>query len=408
MRALAIVLVALALVLVGCSDEQKVAPSTPTVEGSPTLPPMLGLTATPFPSPRPRGIPEPTIPPATDAPLLELPPVPDVPRPTVKVTFAPPLPGRTFDPAPKDNTALYDIERGLTIDLGPGGTGAFSPDSRHMTWATWGPNQPARAVADQVWVIDVYTLEKRYLGEGTRPRFWNNNTVMVQVPHPTRPRERTPMLVDIETGSREPKGERKDSVPVPELLHRARLTNAEISSDRRDEGMLVVRETSGLKPLLRLPLEVLSAHPLDADTLLIQVGGTPTTEPGPTPWKNFHVYLVTVSTQEVTFITTKRPCEELAGNEDYVAWTESTSTSGSKLFLYDRRTAAVLEINESFWPVFLSNGMLGHGIVGIERLVDMNTLQYYAVLPEEPFFTSWSPDLKFASAGYTPAHGAGC
>ena len=357
----------------------------------------------------------PPTPPATDAPLLEFPVPSSITQPATILKFAPPPPGRTFAGIPKDpvtgreHTALYDIANGRTIDLGPGSTGGFSPDSRHMTWATWDPDKPTWSSPDLVWVIDLYTLEKRFLGEGRQPAFWNNTTVRVNVQHPTRVNQTQTILIDIETGARELSDGRKDSLPVPDFRYNARLKDADLQSTTRPSEIsdeLVVREKGSQRPLFRFKAQDVTV--IDPDTLLITIGGTPTTEPGPTSWKEYHIYLVTISTHEVTYVTTMQPCRQLTANADYVAWTSGDMISPYKLFLYDRRTGAVLQLNESFFPVFAANGMLGHGLVGIERLVDLSTFQYHAVLPEEPFFTNWSPDFKFASAGYTGAHGTGC
>jgi hypothetical protein len=78
------------------------------------------------------------------------------------------------------------------------------------------------------------------------------------------------------------------------------------------------------------------------------------------------------------------------------------------LLLYNRRTAVLAKLQGTFFPAFAANGMLGHGVRGFERLADLTSLQYYAVLPGGPVASNWSPDFKFASAGYTPGRGTGC
>jgi hypothetical protein len=381
----------LSLFAVACTD----AASPSTEEGTPTATRIIvptrpvGRLLTPTPS-------------AEGAPVLTLVPGQATTRPVETLNIAPPPPGRTFEGLPPDpgtgrpRTAIYDIEGGGTIDLGPGTTGAFSPDSRHMTWATWRPDARGTALPDQVWVIDLHTFEKRFLGEGTGPGFWNNEEVLVTIPDPSgRANLAEKVLIDIETGARQPRGARRDSVRTPPITHHAELTDAVLQAS--GDGY-VVRELATSKPLFRF--DAFSASRVDGDTILVTVGRTPSGGSGYGPFKDYSIYLVRVSTQAVTYIATYPECQVLDANPDYVAWTDGNWPNGGVL-VYERATGRISRLSEYIAPRFAANGMLGDGFAGFRKLIDLKTRQYHAILPTDGTGTvfNWSPDFRFATSG---------
>jgi len=213
------------------------------------------------------------------------------------------------------------------------------------------------------------------------------------------------MLIDISSGARQPGDGRRDSIPVPSITAWAELQDAKVSAELSE---YVVREKSSGRALFRF-----SAHealPIDSDTILVRVAGS---QPGTSlnPGDEVSIYLVTVSTQTVTYIATQTFCRLVSGTSDYVAWTEGYGPDDGKVRIYDRHTGEIKRLDVAFGPQFAANGMLGDGPgSNLRVLVDLKEFQYYAILPRDGrgYFNNWSPDFRFASSGDTVSFANTC
>jgi hypothetical protein len=182
------------------------------------------------------------------------------------------------------------------------------------------------------------------------------------------------------------------------------LNDAEISVE---SSGYVVREKGRGTALFRF--DAVSAVPIDSDTILATVA-EPKTAPSQFPWNEVSIYLITVSTQRVTYIATQPVCQLVSGSAEYVAWTEGRPPDDGKVRVYDRETGEISKLDVAFGPLFAANGMLGNGPVNLRRLIDLKTLQYYAILPSDGrgTFVNWSPDFRFASTGNAGSTASTC
>ena len=101
------------------------------------------------------------------------------------------------------------------------------------------------------------------------------------------------------------------------------------------------------------------------------------------------IYLISLPSRAVTFVGTMQAhgsCQPLAGNRDFVVWSNEMSPSAGEgsLIVYDRASALVSEVkigqpSQDF--EFTRNGLLGLGNNGINSLIDLKALHVGFALP---------------------------
>jgi hypothetical protein len=114
--------------LTACGEEAETRPQSATVSATQRAEgtPVVGVGPTPS---------------AENATILALRPIQRTEPIGAPVHVKPPPGGRFFERVLPDpvsgerQTVIYDVEGALTIALGPGSSGAFSPDAKLMTWA---------------------------------------------------------------------------------------------------------------------------------------------------------------------------------------------------------------------------------------------------------------------------------
>jgi hypothetical protein len=321
---------------------------------------------------------------------------------------------RRSDPEGNRNTTvLHDIRNGRRIELGEGSRGSFSPDGTKMVWAS----APASATqAAEVWLMDLRTLEKRSMGSGTQPGFFDNDTLSDRYPYPQD------VLIDIQTGARRPLTTSDVYVPPPGLVYIPELNDitaiATLDSTYSVTAVDLVTKAEPSQVILRT--DATNLWTLDGDTLLL-AAPPEVLDPGDQaayrPSKLLSsLYTYSVSRRTLTFVATIQVigrCWQVAGNDRYVVWLNGLPWEDAHpLMVYDRRSSRTTELTSDLVRLgsmgFLRNGLLhasGYGWDIGPSLVDLETFRYFAILPQP---ANWTQDLRFASTGSVGGKDGGC
>jgi hypothetical protein len=366
-------------------------PATPTRAPQP---PRLTPVAGPSPTPRPElvGVPElqgldPASKSLVTGSLRQLGPKPEPVAPTpLNLTGALPT-----NDANVRHTTLWDIQSKKAYDLGAGGRGSFSPNSKQMVWVAG--NDPVLAPSSEIWLLDLTTLKAKSLGMGRGAGFIDDGHVVTFVNGNNR------VSIDVVTNARAAYSDEPPFVSAnPQPAGNAIV--AMLDRQNNDEGLYLISDAATKQRLFQV--RAVNVQPVSPKEVLVATLGVN----GLT-----NVYLVTLPAGTSTYIGTA-PYSftiPLAGTSDYIAWTDQFCGAGSPkaVVLYDRRTTAFTRIDSNEAVTFSSGGLLGFGSFGAKALVDPSTLQYVAVLPDQGDI-AWSPDYHFASGGATGGHGGPC
>ena len=296
-------------------------------------------------------------------------------------------------------TVLYDIEAEDTLALGPGQPGVFSPDSRRMAWIAGAFGMDA-----ELRVIDLDSREQEAFGEAHFIDGWADERTVV-----ARLRDNTLILVDVESGTRQPSGYEQ---PVPASIQGdLRLEREPVAAGEGLTFMARVRDQFGA---LRLEVEAMDARFAGPGELLVAL-----------PWQDAtatsNLFIVDLATGEASFVATAHLVTPntlpLGATDAYIAWTDNycaVAATGEEseepgvTRLLDRATGELTDIRPALWIYLAPGNRLGLGEFGPTALLDLDTLEYSTVLPEGAVDVAWSPDYRYASTGSTGGHGGNC
>lgn len=387
------ILIAPALLAIACGGDSSSPPPASTPSPTVKEPPTIA-------SPTPEATP--TAPEALTVTGLFTDPRPTTPD-TVRSLGT--EPGISFAPWDGVSTVLYDTVTGDETNLAEGGLGAFSPDSTRMVWVAGPPFE----VKEEVWIIDLSTMEKRSLGPGALGGFVDDEHVLLAGAGGNNPE-----VVDLVTGERAAPGTATATAPrhpgfaltTPEG-HVLELSNNDYVLSNND---YVLKDGETGRPLLEF--RAFAAAPAGHGELVV---ATPLATPAANGTTN--IFIVEIATGEATFIATSQlssPNWPLAANEQYVMWTDDhCGDPPGRTRLYDRRTGLLTELLASFTAGFTPGGLIAAGAFGARALIDPVTLEYVAIVPDRApgalldtgGDVSWSPDYRYFTRGVSGGHG---
>ncbi|MEE8422300.1 MAG: hypothetical protein V3S31_05940 [Dehalococcoidia bacterium] len=315
-----------------------------------------------------------------------------------------PIPPSRFSQWDGDSVVLYEIATGAETDLGEGSIALspFSPDGRKFAWVsgplTFSPSA-LDSGANEVWVIDLETLERRSYGKGWQVEFEDDNTLRVT----ERLGGREYRLIDLDIGElfavRDDASEDADTLRIVQYPFGYRL-------ERTVEGMGVATNSQNLlvpddgSPALEFTSWL--AIPLNADELLVGVaaGGS-----------GINLFLVDIAAGEATFIATARGIQSVparfsfvreapAAPPTHVVWSEyGCDPERGRTRIYDLRSRTLTEIDRALPLAGGTGGRLALGFLNFRRAVlDLETLEYSDVMPGG-FGPLWSGDERWAANG---------
>jgi len=355
------------------------------------------------------------------APLVEVTGLFTDPRdpPATTLYALPEAPPSPFQPVDRTSTVVYDVESMTETNLGPGNNGLFNADSTHMVWLSG----PAGSQTLEAMLLDLRTMERQSLGLARSACWKDGHTVALRPPRmyataaPNRapPTEFGPgTLVDVNTGAHT----RADFVTCTQRF------DLVITPDGYELRQEYLRDTPSqvstwylTNPAtgqLLLNVEAYRAVPAGpgwvAAATEVQLAG-PADETG-FPSGTTNVFLIEIATGKATFIATSRwnyANWPLTADDRHVAWTDAYcgQPQGTTKVL-DRQTGEIADLRQPLWvDDFTDDGQLAVGAFGAKALIELDTLEYRAVLPAgtEP---QWSPDWRYASAGLALGHGGLC
>lgn len=398
----------LATLLAACREPRDDAPvaaiATATLEPAASEP-ASSATATPAsPPPRATAITASPVPSPLGVIGLFTDPRPRTPD-RVRAVGEPPV--SPFLPWDGVSTVIYDTVTRTETTLGAGFLGRFSPDSRRMLWTAtprgFGPSSEA-------WVIDLSTMERQRIGEGTT-NAWVDSERLWFTPSGSNQTQ----IVDLRTGERIAADPRAIAdVYGPTVLAEGRVLRlADVGGQpapwlgrsyevvNQRDGAVSLRFTA-LRVLVTAPGELVVATPPESDTT--------------------NVFIVNVASGQATFVATSRftpPNWPLAATAGLIVWTEDYCGSpAGKLRIYDRRTGELTETDRSDWVQLTPAGLLAtspHGF-GARALFDPRAWRYTVTIPalapgvmtNSGSDVFWSSDYRYASHGFAGGHGGLC
>lgn len=132
-----------------------------------------------------------------------------------------------------------------------------------------------------------------------------------------------------------------------------------------------------------------------------------------------NIFILDIETGEAEFIATAtftpdtRVTPEnwpLIANEDYVVWTESYCSleSPGNTRIFDRATGEIMELDASLWVEFTPTGDLGVDPFGPRAILDIETLNWNALLPEDVIDVGQSSSGRYLYIGGVLGHGGLC
>jgi hypothetical protein len=344
------------------------------------------------------------------------------------------------------SVVIFDTETGESHNFGPGS----------LALPAFGGGYFVYTSADyEVFLVDLATMEKRFLVRGLLAYFLGDNYLVIN------PGDNDYYGLDVTTGNRIDLGAIED--PLLKSMASQRWGGAfhgEWFGDRYAirlvENPGTVCELSGVEQRIclsdvtsqwivedlvsgevLLALEANKVEPAGPNHIVIATtpvcreanwitdcpavlskleaqNANPDTQPSVEGTTN--IFLVDMTTGDATFVATatynavtgRWPMNwPLAADENRVVWTESYCGNPRGLTrVFDRATGQISELNAGEWLV-LSNGRLGFGELGGTAVIDPVTLGYVAVLPELSG-VSWSPSLRYAAVGQGFSRGGVC
>jgi hypothetical protein len=377
----------------------------------------------------------------------------DAKAPKVKSVSLPPKPAPTFQPHDRTSLVVYDVLSGKETNLGPG----------TVTSPAFGENKMVFVAENEAWLVDLGTYARTSLGRANAAFFLDKDRIIIiefqsrNAIYDIRTGTRTQasasvaafsdsLVTDQETGNLGGPLRRR-GIPGGYVLHLA--TDVEkafrlscLSLPQPESGLCGARlleeyMVEGKDGQLLYQFRALYAAPAGPHQIVLATsprcddGGKQVwceevlakmemQDPsGPIKYAKgtTNIFLVDLGTGKARFIATARydPSTRirpftwpLTADADYVAWTESyCGQPRGKTRVWERRSGTIRELDGSYW-VRLWADRLGIGEFGAKALLDRQSLDYKAVLPENTGDVLWSGDYRYAVAGAPLGHGGLC
>ena len=426
-----VLLLAVVVLLVGCSGDDELPPATSTPRTVPTTPPF-GFT--PMPT-------EPT-PGAVELPRQPVGLSVEPQGANVTSRALPNPPASPFSAWDGAAVVLYDTQTGRETKMGRGS----------VSRPAFGGNQFVYVSDAEVWLVDLATMQRQSLGPGYVAYFLGDSHVVVN------PGDNNFVAIELATGTRSAFGEIKDPllksmaqsrwggtfrarwvdnryavrlVKDPEVVCAQAGKDRKICEARAGEEWMVEDVTTGQILYMFRANKVEPAGPGEIvvattpacrgpDNALVECYEVLATLENQTPEAYIagtsNIYIVNLGTGEASFVATASynasvrfwPMNwPLVADASFVAWTESYCGQPSgQTRIFDRSSTQLTEVNVSAW-VSLRDGSIGFGEFGPRLVFDPRTFQYAAVLPEVTD-VSWSADMRYAAVGAAFGHGGLC
>ncbi len=356
--------------------------------------------------------------PAAPLPSPTLPPPPPTPRQIVLDTSERPQPAETtrvlgsppdsvFPPWNGVATVIYDIQRGVAIDLGPGAQPAvFSPDSTTAVWTVG----PQFGQGTEAFVIDLATGAKRSLGPARLAGFRDDETAV------TVDADNVRHTVDVNTG---------EATLAADDIH---IDYFPTSPDPSPQDRYVIDPPGFASPDLR----TYTIRDPRSDAVLLILEAVAVTSAGPDHvaavsapiGARSNVYLIEVATGLTTFVATAIPGVNnfpFSADEQSILWTDGyCGDQPGMVTLFDRATAQITRLDfgsvgpnvNPRWARLAPEGQIAIGSFGAADLIDRHTLAFRTVLPPRPDGyggdVTWSANYRYASHGPYGGHGGLC
>lgn len=412
MRLHTITALILVTALAACTND---AESNPTPSPTSTARAAPEVRATTPPTATPTSTAVATSPPT---PTIETRPITGLftdPRPTEPnhIRALGPIPASPFAAWNREDVILYDTATMTERNLGPGWVsigGAFSPDGSYFAWTAGPPTN-----LSEVWLMDLSTGDYELLTSGIALRWLDDHTISGRQQYGSNERER----FDIRTGewtdaddvdpnllpgsdSSEVAGwllERLARSDYPAWTNRYRLTER--------TGARLPLEFDAYKAILA-PAGTLFVATVPADARIPLPNAGPHIEAGTT-----NIFAVDPVTGVASYIATAEasaPGWSFDASEGYVAWMDGFCAESelASTMIYDRSSGELTQLDALLWFKLTPNGQLASGVFGASELIDIETLEYVAVLPENVADIAWSADYRYAAIGFQFGHGGPC
>lgn len=375
-----------------------------------------------------------------DEPDDEPTPVPPAPS-EVTSRELPPRPDSPFRAWDGATVVLYDVDTGEQHDFGSGRV--WSPP--------FGGGYFVYTSDNEVWLVDLETLERESIGQGIGAYFMGEQHVVINPGDNMfyalrlNPRTRTP-LADLTSPLLRNMVEQRwagkfrgawldQRYAIYNPQNGYQVCNQEEKTYRRclsEYGEVWVVEDLNTGEVL-LSFEANKALPAGREELVIATtpqcrdgealvdcydildgleAQNPSTSPPAYVQGTSNIFLVDITTGEAEFVATVTynagagawPMQwALAADERHVIWSDSyCGDPRGRATLFDRETREMTQLDQAAW-VSLHEGRLGIGEFGAKVLLDPATLEYIAVLPQLSE-VAWSADYRFAAAGQTFSH----
>jgi hypothetical protein len=337
---------------------------------------------------------------------------------------------------------LYDTQTGRETKMGRGSVARPAFGGNHFVYVS----------DSEVWLVDLTTLQRQSLGAGYVAFFLGAAHVVVN------PGDNNFVVIDLATGERFPFSEIKD--PLLKSMAQARSGGAyqarwvdgryairqaqeptiacsQAGADRRlcearaSEEWVIEDVTTGQDLYVFRANKVEPAGPGEVVVATTpacrgQDGGlvecyevlAKLEKEAPETFIEglTNIYIVNLESGAASFVATASynasgrawPLNwPLAADASTVTWTESYCGQPAGFTrIFDRESVELTQLNVSAW-VSLRNGLLGFGEFGATAVLDPDTMQYTAVLPQLTD-VSWSLDMRWAAVGAAFGHGGLC
>jgi hypothetical protein len=305
-------------------------------------------------------------------------------------------------PLPNDagHTVLYDVAAKTGMNLGEGGLGSFSPNSRLFTWASgpWGRTGPD----NEVFVIDVITKRRWSLGIGFNPGFIDdthvrlrrcatcNDTISVDINSLAESSYQFPFETDFPEDIKVGGG-------TVRFMGKA-------GTQGSAAGSTYAFFDAGGSPRLQFTVSnVWAAGPNQ-----VLVATLPEDE-------EVNLYLVSLPQGTVRFVSSVAPVIwggayfPVSITDKAIAWTDGFCgfKRTPSVAVYERSTQAIARFDLAGSVKLTPQGYLALGSFGAQWLVDPASGRYVVELPVASN-TTWSPNYMYASTGQYGGHGGPC
>jgi WD40-like Beta Propeller Repeat len=373
----------------------------------------------------------------------------------------PPRPLSPFKDWDGKSVVVYDIENMTGVNFGPGLGPSISPDGTRLAFNVLEQAKPSR-----VRIIDLATREtiQEFESTGGLASFIDDNYLYV-------PSSGMPQVRDIRSGETTPLEKIGDPLLRARLEQRAYATSSVVNDGQyrlAREGFDEEQDKCLTKPdpamsqnlceadraehwTLRevrtgsvvLQFQAYDAGPAGPGEIVLATSPQCDMPDGTTAWcpkvseilrsddpsdthpyeevrGSSNIFIVEIESGEAQFVATADFSAvtqygwpqnwPLIADKDYVVWTGSycSQESPANTRIYDRATGKIAELDASLWVQFTPTGDLGVDPFGPDAILNIDTLDWKIVLPDNVGDVGESPDGRYLYVGGVLGHGGLC